>query len=119
MKKYLFFILGIILFAKSSLAQDEKELLAQIFEEDRTAIDALVLYPKETRLAILETATYPQALIKLQRIQQKTSAQFRSLIDDKSKATQQIIWDLTRYPDLVNQLVYDGSRKKKKIETKL
>ena len=116
MKKYLLAFLGLILLINSAVAQEEKELLAQIFEEDREVIDALVLYPKETRLTILETASSPQALIKLKRIQQKTSTEFKALLEQEEKATQQIIWDLTRYPDLVNRLVFEGNKKKKNIE---
>lgn len=98
------------------VAQDEKELLAQMFAEDREAIDALVVYPKDTRLAILETAAYPQALIKLERIQQKTSTQFKALLEEESKTTQQMIWDLTRYPNLISRLVQEGNKNTKSIE---
>ena len=116
MKRFLIFLAGLILIISTASAQHEKELLTEIFEEDRAAIDALVLYPKETRLVILETASSPQALIKLERIQQKTSAQFKDLLEKEAKATQQIIWDLTRYPNLVNRLIFEGDKKKKKIE---
>lgn len=120
MNKYLLLALLsltlILLETNPITAQEEKALLAQIFEEDRAVIDALVLYPKETRLAILETAPSPQALIKLKRIQQKTSSQFKALLEKEDKATQQIIWDLTRYPDLVNRLIFEGNKKKKSIE---
>lgn len=84
MKKYLLTVLGLMLLLNIVVAQEEKELLAQIFEEDREIIDALVLYPKETRLAILETASSPQALIKLKRIQQKTSTQFNALLEQEN-----------------------------------
>lgn len=38
------------------------------------------------------------------------------LLEKEDKATQQIIWDLTRYPDLVNRLIFEGNKKKKSIE---
>lgn len=116
MKKYMLAILGLILLINTSVAQQEKELLAQIFEEDREVIDALVLYPKETRLAILETASSPQAIIKLKRIQSKTSLQFKELVEKEDKITQQLIWDLTRYPNLINRLIFEGNKKKRGIE---
>lgn len=85
-------------------AQSEKELLAQLVSEDQDAINALVLYPEDTRIAILEASLYPDALIKLESIQSQTSNSFRELMDKYPRNTQEMIWDLTRYPDLVHRL---------------
>ena len=87
-----------------SQAQTEKELLAQLIAEDQDAINALVLYPENTRMAILEATLYPEALIKLESIQTQTSTAFQELLGDYSKDIQQMIWDLTRYPDLIHRL---------------
>ncbi|MEL6926654.1 MAG: hypothetical protein AAFO94_21620, partial [Bacteroidota bacterium] len=40
-------------------AQNEKELLAALMEEEQEAINALVMYPEETRKQILEVTRYP------------------------------------------------------------
>ncbi len=85
-------------------AQTDKDLLAQLVAEDQDAINALVLYPEETRQSILEATLYPEALIKLESIQSQTSTAFQELIDNFPRNTQEMIWDLTRYPNLIHQL---------------
>lgn len=85
-------------------AQTEKEWLADLAEEEEEAINALVLYPEETRLAILEVSMYPEALIKLESIQAKTKATFQAIVEKYPQGAQQQIWDLTRYPGLIDRL---------------
>lgn len=99
------FIVGLV---PKTTAQTEKELLAQLVAEDESAIRALVLYPEETRLSILEATLHPEALIKLESIQSQTSTSFRELLEGYPQSTQEMIWDLTRYPDLVARLVEAG-----------
>ena len=91
-------------FILSPKAQTDKKFLAELVAEDQAAINALVLYPKDTRLAILEATLYPEALIKLESIQSNTATNFRELLEEYPKPTQEMIWDLTRYPDLIHQL---------------
>ncbi len=93
------------------LAQTEKELLAQLLEEEQSTVEALALYPESTRVAILEAARYPESLIKLESLQGKTSAAFRSILEPYPKEVQEKVWDLTRYNGLVAALV-DGGQKR-------
>ncbi len=85
-------------------SQDEKELLATLVEEEQEAINALVLYPEETRRVILEVTQYPEALIKIESIQRQTSDSFIGLLEDLPQETQKMVWDLTRYPGLIEAL---------------
>lgn len=79
--------------------------LADLAVEEREALDALVLYPAETRQAILEVALYPESLIKMESIQRKAKTAFQSLLEKHPQSTQEFLWDLTRYPGLIEQLV--------------
>ena len=97
----LLFALGHFFYAT---AQNDKELLAQLVAEDQDAINALVLYPEDTRLSILEATLHPEALIKLESIQSQTKTAFQELMDNYSRNTQEMIWDLTRYPGLIHRL---------------
>ena len=97
-------------------AQSEKELIAQLVSEDQDAINALVLYPEDTRLAILEASLFPEALIKLESIQSQTSSSFREIMDQHPRETQEMIWDLTRYPNLVHKLALTEPGSKKEIK---
>lgn len=86
-------------------AQTDIALLRDLAEENKKSVDALVLYPPETRLAILEATQYPEVLIKMQGMREKTSAAFRNLIEDFPRSTQTVFYDLNRYPGLVASLV--------------
>lgn len=92
-------------------AQTEKELLTQLLEEEQSTVEALALYPESTRVAILEAARYPEALIKLESLQGKTSAAFKSILEPYPKGVQEKIWDLTRYNGLVTALVAGGQKR--------
>lgn len=99
-----FWVPILLLFFLSANSQTGKTLLLEMAEEEQAAVNALVLYPKDTRMAILEASLYPEALIKLENIQSQTTAAFRKILENHSRATQEIIWDLTRYPDLIHRL---------------
>ena len=87
------------------VAQTDSALLRDLAEENKKSVEALVLYPSDTRLAILEATKYPEALIKMQDMREKTSAAFRTLIEDFPRTTQAVFYDLSRYPGLVESLV--------------
>lgn len=98
-------------------AQNEKALLAQVAEENQQAVDALVLYPAETRHDILEAALFPEALIKLEGMQSQTSASFRELVKGYPKETQDLFWDLARYPGLIRRLAVEAGPSRSNLET--
>ncbi len=85
--------------------QENKPQLTNLTQEEEEAIDALVLYPKETRVAILEATLYPEVLIKIENIQSRTKAEFQALLEAFPQSTQELIWDLTRYPDMITKLI--------------
>ena len=100
-------------------AQSDKELLSQLVAEDQDAINALILYPEDTRLSILEATLHPEALIKLESIQSQTKAAFQELMGNYSRSTQEMIWDLTRYPDLVHRLALVDPNSNREIKNVL
>lgn len=87
-----------------SFAQSDKALLRELAEENRKSIEALVLYPEDARLAILESSKHPEVLIKMKSLQTKTSAAFRTLIEDYPQNSQKIFYDISRYPGLTESL---------------
>jgi hypothetical protein len=86
-------------------AQSDKALLQELSEENKKSIEALVLYPEDVRLAILETTKYPEILVKMQNLKAKTGAAFRTLIEDYPREEQTVFYDLTRYPGLIENIV--------------
>lgn len=86
-------------------SQADVALLRDLADENKKTVDALVLYPSETRLAILEATKHPEMLIKMQDMREKTSAAYRTLIEDFPRSTQAVFYDLSRYPGLTEQLI--------------
>ena len=80
--------------------------------DDSAAIYALVLYPESLRLSIFESCKYPEAIVRISGLQKKTSNAFVDLIGNYSRQEQEDLWDLTRYPDLINKLVGNGALSK-------
>lgn len=119
MKKPILFLILLLLMSSpvSLAAQPGGSLLAELAEEEKDAVNALVMYPEDTRLAILESSQYPEALIKMQRLQSQTSGSFQNLLAGYSKSTQEMIWDVTRYPGLLERLVTEGRGSRSNIET--
>lgn len=90
-------------------AQTDRALLRDLAEENKKSVEALALYPEDVRLAVLEAAKYPAVLVNMQHMQQKTSAAFRTLIEDFPRSTQEVFYDLTRYPGLIDDIARDRS----------
>lgn len=86
-------------------AQTDKALLHELAQDNKQSIEALVLYPEDARLAILEAAKYPEILIKMQHIRTKTEAAFRSLIENYPRNTQEVFFEISRFPGLAAALV--------------
>lgn len=86
------------------MAQNGDAILQKLSEEDQESLKALVMYPEETREAIFIASQQPAALIKMKKIQERTADSFNEVIATKDKDTQKALWDITRYPNLVEDL---------------
>jgi hypothetical protein len=107
-KKIVFNVSLLLLFSASRLvvqAQPEDALLKELANANQQTIEALVLYPEDTRMAILEVTKYPSILIQVQEIKERTSLAFKALLEDFPTEEQSIFYELNRYPDLLEQLV--------------
>lgn len=96
--------------------QEEKTLLKELMGQDRSAVDAIVLYPEDIRNNIFEVATHPEVLIKLSGMQEKTQQAFRDIIQGYPQEEQAKFYELARYPGLIRDL--GGGEKKSKTEIK-
>lgn len=104
-------------FTPNSYAQtDAKALLENLEQEELKNLDALAMYPEDTRLVILEATLHPEAIIKIQRVQEKTKAAFTDLMSQYPQATQKEVWDLTRYPNLIHRLLIEGNSNQLSID---
>jgi hypothetical protein len=118
MKKPLKNILIAICFLDITIAhaENDKDHLVTLMQQDSTDINTLASYPDSTRNYIFEAATEPKALNETGDLQKKTNAKFKDLVSSYSKSDQQKIWNLTRYDNLVSQLADGGKKSKEQAE---
>ena len=115
---YLGVVICLFIFSLNIHAQDDARVLLQdLEEEDIKNIDALAMYPKETRTAVLQACLHPETIIKIKKIQEKTSRDFSNLMEEYPQETQQEVWDLTRYPNLIQRLVNNGEPDSRTMKT--
>ena len=88
------------------LAQDNsKSILRQVIQENQEAVDAIAMYPTETRKIIFEACEYPEAIAKLNAMQKNSQDAFEKLISSFTREEQEKICNLTRYDGLISDLV--------------
>ena len=108
-------IMSLLIVAPAS-GQNNKELLQDLLEEDRSAVEALVMYPESTRKSILELSTHPELLIKLDGLQRKTKEKFIAIVEEYEQEDQAKYYELMRFPGLLDALVEGEQKSKKAIE---
>ncbi len=117
MKKKLMLVLSLLVFAVfRSTAQNDNAILEKILTEDSTAVNALVLYPDSTRRSILEASQFPEVLLKMQSMQENSQKEFNTILSPYTQEVQQVFYNLTRYPGLINQLVAGGKKSKSQLQ---
>lgn len=114
MKLEIIYILLINCWLGFNISAQEDGLIQQLRIEEQTTLEAIALYPEKERQAILEVSKHPEVLVRLQNLQYKTSSDFRSLISNLSESDQSRIYDLTRYPELINEICEGNTKKSKK-----
>ncbi len=77
----------------------------RLMEEERSGLEALAMYPKEVREAILVASGEPVLLVRLEVMQAESREAFRSLLSPYPQETQEVVWNTARYPGLVGELV--------------
>jgi hypothetical protein len=101
---------------KDAILEENKALLREMIAEDASVVDALVMYPEETLIAILETCAYPELLVRADGMQAKSQAAFQDLIKKYDRDQQEEIYDLVRYDGLIKSLVEGGVKSKDEIK---
>jgi len=114
MKKYYYGIILLFFIVVTRLicvGQDtDRSLLRQVIHENQEAVDAIAMYPTETRKMIFEASEYPEVIAKLNEMQSNSQDSFEKLISFLSKDEQEKIWNLTRYDGLISDLVTDHKK---------
>src|SRR4051812_4071897 len=111
MKSKLLALISCLAIFLNCFSQIDTAILDRTFSQD-SALNALALYPQNVRTQILEVSGHPNALIRMEAIQKNSRDEFKKLLLDYDQAEQQKIWDITRYPGLVDSLVEGGKKSK-------
>ncbi|HEY9004899.1 MAG TPA: hypothetical protein VIM75_02135 [Ohtaekwangia sp.] len=85
-----------------------QSFIDSLAREDHEITSSIAPYPADVRAAILDASQYPQVLVKLERLQARTSQSFQDLVSGYSRDDQQMLYDASRYPDVVAKLVSIG-----------
>jgi hypothetical protein len=109
--KKLNLILVLLFVINAVHAQDDKNIFYEIIEEDRVSVEALALYPEETRNAILIASLHPEIIMRLENIQGQVRQKFLQLIETRPQEEQRDIYELSRYDGLLEQIASDKKRK--------
>jgi hypothetical protein len=77
-------------------------------ESERDALGTLALAGENMRDAILEVSLHPQSVERIASISRDTSDQFRERMKAIPRSKQKDMWELVRYPELIDELVQGG-----------
>ncbi len=113
--KPLYFIIFcslLLLIPSTNHAQDITKELAK----GPKVSDLLLNYPADVRQAFLEASLYPNTISKMSEEQRETQKEFERLISPQPRKTQEKIYNLVRYPDLLGDLVEGGEKSKGQIK---
>ncbi len=111
--------LCLVLFLATSVLTYSQSYQDSLKKDDEDIISSIAPYPPDVREAILNVSQYPQKIVKLERIQARTSQSFQDLVSNYSREEQMKYYELGRYPDLVHQLVEDSPKTLEQVKPML
>ena len=115
--KNLYLSIIIMLISGTFLAgQSEKEMIKTMMDEDRSVIDALVMYPEDTRNEIFQISTHPELLIRIQNLQTKSKEKFQAILAEKKQEEQEKFYNLLRYEGLLKDLASNDDLTGKQLD---
>lgn len=102
--------------ANTMFSQSPDALLQQLLQDDKASIEALVLYPENTRNDILQASLYPELVVRIGEMQRLTSQQFADLMAPLPEADQKSLWELARFPGLVAIIAERGGLQESELK---
>jgi len=79
-------------------------ILQQVSEDKQNIIETIALYNADQRAAVLEASTHPEVLVRMGNIRANTESSFKEKLSDVPEEDQKKIFNVTRYPDLMNAI---------------
>jgi len=85
-------------------------------EADQAAVEALALYDRTTTRHALQAVTEADVLTDLVRQQERSRERFRQLLAPYPRDLQEQLFEITRYPELIAQIVEGGAKSGDELE---
>ncbi|HVH05707.1 MAG TPA: hypothetical protein VNE71_06890, partial [Myxococcota bacterium] len=90
--------------------------LDRVDEDDQEALEALAVYPEDKREDALEVSTEADVLVDIQKLQEDSQDTFKGLLEPYSQDDQEQLFELSRYPDLVEAIARGGPKSGGELE---
>jgi len=74
-------------------------------QDDQDIISSIAPYSADVRSTILDVAQYPQAIVKIERVQARSSQSFQDLIASYPREEQEKFYEISRFPDVLNRII--------------
>lgn len=104
-------LLVLFLCAFQIYTYSQEAIIQQVPNEEQNAVEAIALYPEKERIVILEAASHPEILVRMQNIQKNSEMKFKSLLENLLEEEQKKIFNLSRYPDLIQKITQNKKSK--------
>jgi hypothetical protein len=108
--KHLFVLL--ILLPASFFAQSDAAKLQHLLQDDSSSARLLLNYPDSVRNVVLTAAQYPQAMAKLEALQNSSSVAFQNAASKYSQERQKQLWDISRFPELPSLIIANKGKRR-------
>ncbi len=77
------------------------KIIQQLSKDERNAIESIAIYPAKKQAAILEVASHPEVLVRMKNMRKNTEAQFKILLENIPEDDQNKLFNLSRFPELI------------------
>ncbi len=108
-----------VLFLFSGAYAQSSGLFQQLPEEKQNIIETISLYPADQRMVILQASAHPEILVRMENIRTNTEDQFKNKISGLSEEDQKRIYNLARYPALMNAITSNATQRSDREMTDL
>lgn len=95
----------LMLLMLSGYASSAQSFTDSLQQDDQDIVASIAPYSEDVRGTILDVAQYPQALVKIERVQSRSSQSFQDLIASYPREEQEKFYEVSRFPEILSQII--------------
>lgn len=96
-------------------AQKKSILFERLYQEDSNFVESFVLLPKDIRTSALIASGTPEIIVQTDKLTANTRKEFQNLISPYDRETQENLWSVARYPELMNEMTHEGKPSRREL----